>query len=346
MRGMTTKKTGYRELLQQFAKTYHCRFEERYTVEKSRHGKRYHHSMTMSSWKERWHVRGIGEDADAQMATIKALDNLLPAIKDHFLDATATSIHARKTLDAMISAVLRLAEEKQRELHPARKHKQTRFRMLMNQLHHQPWGDDPSDNRAPQNFVAPLEHSPKEVFFDGPAHTLYICKSALSCRQNGHTVESVTGVFASLRGTPLKVNVNYCMRCRMYFIGYQEYQHYVEYYGPLLGKIAIFFQDVQDIHDRGFGQIASESILRTCGYTVRQGSLTERERRRVLANIMDREIASKSCVMEHIQFFINSHHKQSNRKIAVAKWRSDLDWVRNYRIDTQRRFLIAGVRHA
>lgn len=117
-------------------------------------------------------------------------------------------------------------------------------------------------------------------------------------------------------------------------------------YGPLLGKIAIFFQDVQDIHDRGFGQIASESILRTCGYTVRQGSLTERERRRVLANIMDREIASKSCVMEHIQFFINSHYKQSNRKIAVAKWRSDLDWVRNYHIDTQRRFLIAGVRHA
>ena len=33
-------------------------------------------------------------------------------------------------------------------------------------------------------------------------------------------------------------------------------------------------------------------------------------------------------------------------KIAVAKWRSDLDWVRNYHIDTQRRFLIAGVRHA
>ena len=304
--------------------------------------------MTMLSREKPWRVKTIGEDTDSQMATIKALENLLPSIKKHFLSSSPEDMRAKRIIDAMIAAVSRLAQKRNHELQRRRnKHTQERFRMLMEKLHqHEGWKPDRSEERSSEKRMLPLEHSPKEVFFDGPAHTLYICKSALSCEQNGHTVESVTGIFASLRGTPLKVNVNYCMHCRMYFIGYQEYQSYVERYGPLLGKIAIFVQDVQDIHDRGFGQIASESILHTCGYTVRQGSLTEQERRRVLANIMDREIASKICVMEHIQFFINSHYNRLNFERAVSKWQDDLDWVRNYHIDTQRRFIIAGVRHA
>ena len=132
----------------------------------------------------------------------------------------------------------------------------------------------------------------------------------------------------------------------MYFIGYQEYQHYIDFYGPMLGKIAVFGQEGRDSDTQGFQALAKESILKICGYSVRQGELEERERRCILANIMDRKIASKGRVMEYLHFFINNHYSQPTWAHAVSKWRDDLDWVRNYHIDTQRRFLIAGVRHA
>ena len=96
----------------------------------------------------------------------------------------------------------------------------------------------------------------------------------------------------------------------MYFIGYTKYQHYLDFYGPMLGNIAIFEQEEIDSDAQGFRALAKESILKICGYTVRQGELEDWERHCILANIMNRKIAPKSRVMEYLQFFINSHYNR------------------------------------
>ena len=44
-----------------------------------------------------------------------------------------------------------------------------------------------------------------------------------------------------------------------------------------------------------------------------------------------------------LQYFIKRSESNFNLFLAVQKWSEDLDWVRNYNIDTQRRFIISSI---
>ena len=179
--------------------------------------------------------------------------------------------------------------------------------------------------------------------FDGPKHTLYVCKGTIACKRKGHHVTSATGVLASLNGEAKKINVNYCIEDGIYFIDYSEYCHYRDMYGNLLGNLNFTRFGAASAHS--YGDLASESILKFCGYSVAQGEgLSERQRRMILANVMDRRILSKNDIIIRLQFFIRSHQYQPNMRLAVSKWQSDLQFVRNYRINAQRHFVVEDVK--
>ena len=284
----------------------------------------------------KWRIDGGGTNKRRRIAIALGLQSILIPLRNRFKEKT-TEWH-------FLSSMLRETK--------IRLPKKLRSREKRSHTSHQPSGDSHASHKSSSKKISMrmkktqiLPPPFKQIVFDSLAHTLYICKSAKNCRQKNHVVYAVTGILASVRGTPIKIIVKYCANCRMYFIGYQEYQNYIDFYGPMLGKIAVFKEAATDSDAQGFRALAKESILKICGYTVLQGEMKEQERRCILANIMDRKSAQNSYVMEHLQFFINSHHNQAAMVHAVSKWRDDLDWVRNYHIDTQRRFIIAGVRH-
>lgn len=64
------------------------------------------------------------------------------------------------------------------------------------------------------------------------------------------------------------------------------------------------------------------------------------QRRLILANLMDRGIASKGEIVRYLEFDIANCRKRADRKVAVERWEGDLKWVRDYSIDPKRRFLL------
>ena len=202
----------------------------------------------------------------------------------------------------------------------------------------------PGQKQAIQQQVRPKGETKTTgiVSFDGPEHLLYVSKSALSCERQGHSVEGATGSIVTLSGRTVNINVNYCSNCRRYFIGQREYEHYRDIYGPILGNFS-FPGSVQS--SSGTVTLSKESPLMMCGYNVRESDgLTSRERQLILANMIDRRILSKPRIIEYLQFFISWREGNPSMGNACDKWREDLAFVRNYEMDTQRRFSIGAVR--
>ena len=173
-----------------------------------------------------------------------------------------------------------------------------------------------------------------------PENVLYVCKGIVACKRNGHTVESATGILIGRNGAVVKINTNYCPQCRKYFIGYDEYEHYRKIYGVLLGNIKV----TNGSFVQSETELAEESILRICGYSVNQTSnLSAADRQRILQYLIDSRISSKAEIINYLTYFIRRNGKRSNMDEAVRRWNEDLKWVREYRINQQRYFEIANI---
>lgn len=88
-----------------------------------------------------------------------------------------------------------------------------------------------------------------------------------------------------------------------------------------------------------FDELRAESILHAYGYTVSESdALTENERRELLAEIVDLELLTVPYIVHLLDFFVRTHtfDKYYN---ARDKWKRDIKYISDYKINTQR-FLI------
>lgn len=173
-----------------------------------------------------------------------------------------------------------------------------------------------------------------------PQNTLYVCKGLIACKRNGHAVESATGLLISKNETIVKINTNYCPKCRKYFIGHDEYMRYRKLYGILLGNIKLT--------NGSFGgyeaDLAEESILHMCGYSVNQtDNLSPALRQGILQYLIDSKVSNKPEIIDYLNFFIRRNGKKQNMGEAVRRWNEDLKWVREYQINRQRHFEITNI---
>ena len=88
-----------------------------------------------------------------------------------------------------------------------------------------------------------------------------------------------------------------------------------------------------------FDELRAESILRTYGYSVSESdALTEAERRALLAEIVDLELLTIPYIVHLLDFFIRTHTSDKYFN-ARDKWKRDMKYISDYKINTQR-FLI------
>ena len=183
----------------------------------------------------------------------------------------------------------------------------------------------------------------EEVLFDRSENILYICKGTFSCERRHHKIISATGVLTSLEGKPVKIDVQYCTSCKIYFINQDTYIDYREEYGNLMGNFA--FHDRSGSNVQRSGEWADKSILKLCGYNVDKNiGLNDEKRRLILKNIMIRDILPKHRIEEYLEFFIRMNKDNRDKIMAVRKWKADLNWVRNFNIDQQRQFWINEIK--
>lgn len=189
-----------------------------------------------------------------------------------------------------------------------------------------------------------IKDIPKNVRFNSTSHVLYICKGTVLCHKNKHEIVSSTGILTALNGRDVQINVNYCCSCKLFFINLTEFKYYQERYGALLGNISI----QQTLGRGGVGRYenyADESTMRICGYTVNQTvNLSSEQRRKILEMLMEYDIVKKHRIMEYLQFFINTSQYRHNMKSAIEKWTEDLEWVRDYNINKQRKQKVTNIK--
>lgn len=112
-------------------------------------------------------------------------------------------------------------------------------------------------------------------------------------------------------------------------------------YGALLGNISLQYVK----NEKDYKGYANESILHIYGYTVNQkDSLSSEQRRKILGCLMDKDIIGKYRIIEYLQFFINSSKYRYNMRLANQKWTDDLNWVRSYNIDKQRKYIVSSLK--
>lgn len=273
-----------------------------------------------------WKVEGRGSGTRKIIATNLASKDILNRLLPH---CTSDSI--------VEEAILRMLDPELQCIYKAKKTPDKKILFNKTEIS-QSTSFIKKESLMPQDSV----NVPREVSFDCSEHTLYICKGTMSCRKDEHEIISATGILASLSGRMVKINVNYCKNCGVYFIGAEEYKYYRGVYGVLLGNIAI---RQRFNSDWGYNGMLDESILHICGYTVNQkDGLSCEERRLILGSLMDRGVIGKYRIMEYLQFFINNSKYRHNMHLANEKWSADLKWVRDYQIDQQRKYIIDSIK--
>ncbi len=140
---------------------------------------------------------------------------------------------------------------------------------------------------------------------------------------SNHRVETVTAeTYNMMNESPARINVFHCLDCNKYFVNYDALQGYISkgVYPALNYKL----------EENTFDRLKSVSKLMMYGYNVRQGELTESERRRILKLLVDTAIMSKRDIINDLQFLIGYNGKKSGNEGAKRRWQSDLQFISQY----------------
>ena len=140
---------------------------------------------------------------------------------------------------------------------------------------------------------------------------------------SNHRVETVTAeTYNMINESPARINVYHCLDCNKYFVNYEALQGYISKgVYPALNYM---------LEKNSFDNLRSVSELMMYGYNVKQGELTESERRRILKWLVDTGIMSKRDIINDLQFKISYNGKKSGNEGAKRRWQSDLQFVSQY----------------
>lgn len=171
------------------------------------------------------------------------------------------------------------------------------------------------------------------VQYDSDKNTLYVYNGRIKCIREKHPMTCVNAHIDTASDERAVLNVNYCSKCRRFYISYAEYMNYMEKYKALITRIVLVNENGNEADANYF---AVESTLKLCGYTVSQErGFTAEDRARLLSNMIYNGIVSKSEVIQHINWLIHMNGKKAANFIAKEKWEEDLNFVRNLDTDNQ-----------
>lgn len=134
----------------------------------------------------------------------------------------------------------------------------------------------------------------------------------------------------------------YCTNCKLYYIYEEEYKKIIRYGIPIcpIYEEKKYFSQLGD-----FGNYNTESLLRQFGYNVNaQENLSLLERQKIIQLVYENGFMTKSEIMSHLSFLINSRKYLSNMENAVSKWREDLAFTSRLKNTTCRKVTVTAFR--
>lgn len=178
-----------------------------------------------------------------------------------------------------------------------------------------------------------------------------IRRSVFQCRGNGHKLRNIIALVKifnkHFEREEISVPAGYCPICDRYFIMESTYRA-IKQRGKILCRISDEKNYLNGGDDWGFdsSNMAQESILKQCGYTVAADSwMTEEMRRAILEAIIDDGVCSVGVVLNYLQTFVNLKYGQSQYDDAVQKWQSDIAYInKKYSRAPWDQYRVSGIR--
>lgn len=165
-----------------------------------------------------------------------------------------------------------------------------------------------------------------------------VLSTSKKCSEFNHTIVDYIGILPVYHNDQcknLEINIGYCKQCNKYIMLTSDYikingSPICEVRDQITGKI---YNKGYNIYDSN----STESVLHSYGYNVRAGNgLSSIDRRNILLNILKNGVCSKSEIISHLDYCINMASGKSNMSVAIHKWKSDLQFIREYKINAEK----------
>lgn len=176
---------------------------------------------------------------------------------------------------------------------------------------------------------------------DYPDDTLYVYKGQIKCQRDKHPIDQATAILMNRNGRDIELNVSHCLDCNKFFIHYDVYKRYREQFGCLLGNIRMAKNG--EFYGMGY-DLAEESPLRLCGYSVSQkDGLSQRERQTIIESCIESGGMTKEAVIRLLRWFVEVNGNKRGNEIAFKKWCEDLDFALTYNTYKQEKFIVQKI---
>ena len=186
-------------------------------------------------------------------------------------------------------------------------------------------------------------HKKKEISYRKIQTADFVVKTnSLTCRNEKHHTQDIIAIITIIDSDwnkrEIEIRAAYCPQCQCYFIIDTDLEK-VRKEGVLLCRI--IEQDIFYKAGTNAFNLSSESLLKQFGYNVSEkDNLSDSQRQNILALLIDHEILTKAQIDKYLRFFIHSKKNNPIYENAVNKWRSDLEFVDNYKFNSNQRIYV------
>ncbi len=140
-----------------------------------------------------------------------------------------------------------------------------------------------------------------------------------------------------------RVPAGYCATCDVYFIMESTFEN-LKKQGTLLCRLSNEKNYRNKNYRRNDMILADESVLMMYGYNVSQAEgLSELQRRKILALLIDRKVLTRSVIISYLDFFIKQRQYTDKYMIAISKWESDRKFICEYHDHFYRKYGTGGL---
>ena len=170
----------------------------------------------------------------------------------------------------------------------------------------------------------------------------FLVRKTSGHRRKGHTLEPVratVSIMPRMGGDmkPFEFDADWCPKCRKYFMTEDTYIR-LKRQGYICCKV-IEEKDIgtKAAGDGFYGKLASESILHMYGYNVNQKeNLSRDERQAIIAFVIENKVQTAREIAVLLEWLISQRENMPTMRVAVQRWREDLQFVRYYRTPKRR----------
>lgn len=177
------------------------------------------------------------------------------------------------------------------------------------------------------------------------AKSVLIISDLRRCTNKEHTIRDVQAqIRTRYKGQILTeiIPASFCRKCITYSISESDF---ATLKGKPLCKVKWRSRKHEKYYKKGFRDFnTTHSILYNLGYNVQKNrNLTTEMRRQILVNAICTHLLSRGEVCSYLESFINQKKNQSQMHEAVAKWRSDLQYIKSIDFKTYQKIEVKSI---